>query len=550
MTPRAIIRLTQTVYVVAILYVVAIVGLTVSRAAEPIEIRDGKLPPSLSVGQVVAEIGLNGSKYAACKGDIFRLFEGNLDAKLAAVGVALIEDALRAYKDQMAAYLVCRAESFLNNLCVYGNCKGGGVDCKKPVASDVTSFIKLNYKNRLKSAFLSSCTALYALKFTGDTVDGMIQSQGPGGAPAAAQDWIADSRVAPAEMAQRRTWSLLVNTDICPYFREEALDFFGVPQSYRDSPPIINSMQFRVDERPPFSVRAGCTLEDAFDPSDTSMEGFLSRGGYAGLTDFNEPQNQYWSFIAMAQEELDAQTAAMVESTQEQLVAGGGFLPIYGDEEGSCQKDPEGRCIDYGRIKQPPGAVRDIRDSDIDNTYAALNKADGENAIAMTDLGARLQARLLDLSSKPLPLILELAAEDTADNFTPVPTPTPTSDPNDPACTGGNPDCTCVKDDPSAQQIARTVISEAMAQAMQQNPELFVPGTNQIAPGADFTLVQHAICDRISISVCVPHPGQSDEIVIRGGDGLTISFDVITSDGFLRTNGGQPIAQCIAGVQD
>jgi hypothetical protein len=345
-------------------------------------------------------------------------------------------------------------------------------------------------------------------------------------------------------MAQRRMWSLLVNTKICPYFREEALNYFGVPQAYRESPPTINAMAFRVDERPPFPVRAGCTLPDDFDPSDTSEEGFLESGGYSGLTDFNESQNDYRSFIALAQAEYDAQKEAMVESTQEQLIAGGGFLPIYGDEEGSCQKDPDGKCIDYGRIKQPPGAVWDIRDSDI------AAKADGENAIAMTDLGARLQARLLDLSNKPLPLILELAAEDNAENFTPPPTPIPATDPNDPACTGGSPDCTCVRDNPSAQQIARTVISKAMAQAMQQNPELFVPGTNQIAPGADFTLVQNAICDRIGISVCVPHPGQSDEVVLRGGDGLTISFDVITSDGFLRTNGGQPIAQCIAGIQD
>lgn len=552
-SPDLLRRITNTLFLGVCAYLIILLGLSSVHAADPIEFTDStgkpKAPESLTVGQVIAEAGLNGDRYKACAGDIFSLFQENQTKKMEQVAVDLVQDALQQYTSQAAAYLVCRAESYINNLCIYGNCKGGGVDCKKPIASDVTSFLKLNYKDRLKSAFLSSCMSLYALKFTGDTVDGMIQLYGPGGLPAYATDWITAVNVRPAQQAQRRTWALLTSTDICPYFREEALNYFGVPQSYRDTPPIVNAMGLRVDERPPFSLRAACTLPRDFDPTDRSEAAFMKNGGYSFLSALNEPQNNLEGFVAIAQEELSNQKVALVKATSDQLIAGGGFLPVYGNKSESCNADPDGNCITDGGIVLPPGAVRDERMADLTANYNKLLQPNGESSIAMTDMGARLQARLLGLANQPIPLKLELSPEDNAANFTPLPTPAPATDPNDPVCAGIDPRCTCVTSDPSAQNIASSVFSGAIARAMQTSPELFVAGTNQIAPGINYRLVLQAICASIP-SGCIPHPSQDNIVVLSGGSGLTISFDVITSDGYVRTNGGTPIAQCEAGVQD
>jgi hypothetical protein len=504
-------------------------------------------PDSLSVGQVIAEAGLNGDRYKACAGDIFSLFQKETAKRAVQIGKDIISDSLEQYKAQLSKKIMCRAEAFINHLCIYGNCEGGGVPCTQPIGSDTNSNMKITYINRLKSAFLASCMSLYSLKFTGDTVDHMIQTQGPGGAPAYATDWITDAYVRPAEQAQRRMWSILANTNICPYFREEALNYFGVPQSYRDAPPIVNAMGLRVNEDPPFQVRAACTIPSDFDPTDLSADTFMKQGGYMLISELNESQNNLEGFISIATAELSNQKEAALKATSDQLVGSGGYLAIVGNKSDGCTMDPEGKCITDGTIQLPPGAVRDSRNIDLAANYDYMLKNDGENSIAMTDMGARLQARLMSLANKPIPLNLELGPDSQASNFTPAPTPTPIGDPNDPACTGGDPRCTCVTNDPGAQSIGSTTLTGAATRVMQGNPELFVTGTNQIAPGVSYRTVLQALCTSLG-SFCTPHPSRDTDVVFTTGDGLSISFEIITTDGFLRTNGGKPLAQCEAGV--
>ncbi|MBP6885947.1 MAG: hypothetical protein KBC02_01745 [Candidatus Pacebacteria bacterium] len=534
-------RLTSTtlliLYVCAFTYLGALLGLTLTRAAQPIEFKNGQPPSSLSVGQIIAEAGLNGGKYQACKGDIFTLFQGQLDKKLTRVATELVSDALRAYKDQMASYLVCRAESFLNNLCVFGSCTGGGIDCKKPIASDVTSYLKLNWKDSLKSSFLASCTSLYALKFTGDTVDQNILENGPGGAPAYATNWIETANTASDKEGKRRFWTILSNTKICPYFKEEVYRYFEVPREYIETPPLMNASDMQVSADTPFTLVGGCTL-----PTQE-----FDTGSYEFLSKLIEPQNNFNGFVRLAEEEQKKQREAAVSAAKEQLIAGGGFLPTYAS--GSCNEDPNGKCISYDGIALPPGAVRDSRMADITANYNKMLQSNGENYVGMTDLGARLQVRILGLMNKPLPLKLELGSEFDEANFTPIATPVTGTNPNDPTCTGGNAQCTCVKDNPDAQRIASSVLAPAIERARSKHPEFFVTGSSQIAPGVDYRLVLAAICSDFS-SVCTPHPSQDDEIVIISADGLTISYDVITGDGYARTDGGAPVAQCESGVQN
>lgn len=549
MTTRTERRFTIALYAIAATYLALLIGLSVTRAAEPIQFKNGKPPDSLSVGQIIAEASINGAKYKACKGDIFSLFQGNLDKRLLQVGKDLITDALASYKAQMATFLICRLEASLNHTCIYGNCKGGGADCVSPKGSDVTSYLKKNWQNKLKSSFLANCTALYSLKFTGDTVDDAIKSQGFGGAPAFATDWIINSTVQPDERGWFRFWTILVNTDVCPYMKNDVYRYFHVPKEYATSPPAIDPSGFRVDAGDPLTLTGKCTLPKDFNPTKPlTVKQVEANGGFALFQKIQERQNNFQGFISLAAVELQKQRSASVGAASEQLVAGGGYSSTYASS--SCSGDPNGKCIDSGSIALPPGAVRDERMADVTANYNKMLQPDGENFLAQTDLSSRLQVRLLGLMNKPLPIKLELSDDQNPDNFTPAPTPTPAVDPNDPACTGGpETGCTCIAGDTQAQGIAAVQVADAISRTMQTNPELFVAGTNQIVPGQE-TMVLSAICDRIDKSICVPSTAAGDQIVIRDALGVTLSFDVITADGSVSTTGGTPVRSCPAGVQD
>lgn len=436
---------------------------------------------------------------------------------------------------------------------------GAGVPCVMPSSSDVTSFLLNDAKTRAKQDFLARCVVDQGINDISNTIDDIVQGQGPGGSPAYATDWISDSYVKPDEQGYRRFWTILVNTDICPYMKEDVYRYFGVPQGYIDNPPSIGAGSLRTNADDPFQLRGACTLPASYIPTaPMDPVAFMANGGYDILTKLAEPQNNLAGFISMASAELRAQRVASIDAVTNQLVAGGGFLPSYGDASENCQPDPEGgttKCITNGTIRNPPGAIRDRLNDSVMLQGQFLVNSNGTTNKTMEDMATRIQARLLDLANQSLPTQLELGFEDNPANFTPAPTPTPSpgsGDPNDPACTGGNPDCVCVKNDPGAQQISSTIVADAIARAMQVNPELFVNGTNQIAPGANYRLVLQAVCDRMQATqgtTCEPHPSQDDEIVLVSAD-KSISFDIITADGYVRTNGGQPIAACDLGVQN
>lgn len=544
-------------FVGSITYVLVLLGMGITRAAEPIQFVNGEPPSSLSVGQVIAEASLNGAKYNACKGDIYRLFQGELDKKLLKVGKELVRDALAKFKEQAAAYATCWVAYKLNHTCVKISAIAGvetcGLasvqpDCVRPIASEVTSYLKLNWKDKLKSNFLASCTSLYALKFTTDTIDDIIRSQGPGGAPAYATDWINAPYVKSDEQGFFRFWAILVNTDICPYMKNDVYEYFNVPQSYIDNPPNIGADGLKVNADDPFFLTGACTLSPDFDPAVfINPAVWNANDGYALLNVINERQNNFAGFIGMASAELRKQRAVAIDSTVNMYVSGGGFSAAF--EPDSCLKGPNGECMTNGNQLLPPKAVGDQRQGSIDAEFNKMVQTNGEDYIGMTDLGARLQSRLLGVMNNPMPLILEIAPEHNADNFTPEPTPTPSVDPNDPACTGGNPQCTCVTGNPDLQQFSTALIAPAMAQAMRDNPSLFVAGTNQVTPGANRQVLQ-AICNQIDTSSCVPNPASDFEIVFRGYGELSMAYDVITRDGFVRINGGEVIRQCEGGVQD
>ncbi len=504
-------------------------------------------PRSLDVQVISEEQGLNGSKYAECSGDIFSLFNGRLQEQTKQWAEDTANQLLGSLKGMLVSNATCAAGNWLSKFTKFGYRPFGAFSqCDVVTSSDMKAELGDQLKNRLKSNFLVSCTSDTMRHAVTDTVTAMIQTQGLDGGMAAATDWSYFLNVRPAEIAQRQWWTILANTNICPWFRDQALTSLGVPQSYRENPPAISSMGFRTDERPPFQLRGSCTLDQDFDISDTSPEAVKKNGGWQIGLALDEEQNNPNGFIKLALEEFAKLKAAHLSAATTRYIAGGGFDGIYGE----CAKDPDGKCYDDGAMKQVPGAVRDIVKSDIEGLYLHLNLANGEDGL-LDDVASQLQTRLLDLANAPLPFKIEFGAERDPKNFTPAPTPPPapgTTDPNDAACTGGDARCTCVKDDPQTREIASGVIGPAIGSVMQTNPELFVPGTNQIAPGADFRAVLGAICTSIGVEVCHPHPNQDDEIVLTIG-GLSTSYDVITGDGFARTDGGAPVATCSEGVQ-
>lgn len=497
-------------------------------------------PRSLDVEFISENQGINGDEYQRCTTDIFTLFKGNLDGQIKQWAQDAANTIYNTIKNQVTSSVMCGITNALNHYL------GIGTPCTNVPVSDTAAELKTQLKNRLKQNFLVSCTSTVTSHLVEKTVTDMIQTQGPCGGAAYAEDWVYTQSTRPAVVAQRRFWTQLVNTNICPQFKQQVLNYFEVPQSYRDNPPTINTLGFTVNEEAPFDLRGQCTLPKNFSTASNSVNTFQQNGGWEQLQYLLEPQNTLEGFIGMAQSEYALQKEAMLKAADSQLMAGGGFLPVYGDKNTSSQLDPDGNCIDDGRIKQPPGATRDIQNNDLASLWAqAMEVPSGEQG-ALEDFGARLRVRMLDLANKPLDLKFELGPEQNPQNFTPVPTATLApgeTATNDAACTGGNPNCTCVKDNSTARSLASGVIGPAVSAVIASNPTYFENGTSKIAAGIDFRLVLQAICNRINPAVCQPHPAQDDEIMFLD-TGFSTTFDVITGDGYIRTDGGSPVAMC------
>ncbi len=100
--------------------------------------------------------------------------------------------------------------------------------------------------------------------------------------------------------------------------------------------------------------------------------------------------------------------------------------------------------------------------------------------------------------------------------------------------------------------IASSAIKPAMETLMREHPELFLPNSNEFAAGVSNNQVLTALCENLQepgANTCRLHPTDDARIVLVTGT-RSLSFDVITPNGLLRTNGGFPVASCELGVQD
>ena len=500
-------------------------------------------PQSLDIDFISESRGLDGSKYSQCTTDIFTLFNGQLGQQLKYLAVDTVNELITSAKDMAIQTAMCSLGNWVRTA------TGGFVDppkCVKVLASDAKAELKAQLKQRLKSNFLVQCTGDTMRYIVTNTITDIIQTQGLDGGIAAATDWSYLQTRRPAEIAQKQWWTLLVNTDICPEFRDKVLNDLGVPQSYRDQPPLIDASGFRTDERAPFQLRASCTIPRNFDVTDANAD----QGGNSGwqyMELLDAPQNNWRKFERMALTEFEELKTARKAEAQTMLGGGGGgFTGTFGE----CARDPFGDCYNDGSMKLVPAAVRDAWKSSIEADFSTITNATGESGL-LEDVAANIQVRLLDLANKPLPLKLELGSERNPANFTPDPAPSLSpgeTGPNDSACTGGNPLCTCVKDNTDARSFASAALAPAISDVMKNNPLWFENNTSKIAGGVDYRSILQAVCTTLGTSLCHPHPNQDDEIVMSS-EGIDTSFDVITGDGYVRTDGGSPVAACSEGVQ-
>lgn len=507
-----------------------------------------------------------GDKNALCvASSVYNLFKGGLDAKLKQTASAAPKILANAATKALGQAVGCALSSLANNALgkipgiggLAGGLLGGasGPECVKPVDSDTSGYLAAALNQAKQELFLTRCSVDSTLDAMSADVDYMIQTQGPGGNTAAAQNWQSAAYIEPDAIAQRRFWAELVNTNICGYFKDDVLDYFDVPQAYRDTPPSINSMDLRTNAGAPFTLTAACTLPADYQPGAMSDPiTFLAMGGFDFLGQLAEPQNNPDGFIQLGEAELSSQETAMVDSANNQLIAGGGYLPVYRDAA-NCQQAPDNSgCISYGTIAVPPGGVRDERNLTLQSQLNLMTSTanSGGTDTGVDDLGTSIEARMFDLANNPLPFQFSLGIADNPANYTPTPTPTAvpgSGAPDDPACTGGNTQCTCIKNDTGAQTLASTTLKSAMQSVITANPTLFVSGTNQIASGVNDRTVLQAICTVLDATTCIPHPTMDNMIVLITSD-TTLSFTVITPDGYLRTDGGSPVMACLPGVQN
>jgi hypothetical protein len=502
----------------------------------------------LNLADVLEESGLKGAKAKMC-------IAQNTLGQVAAISnnlAAVLEDQLnRALNEAVQVIIseltVCALHALPYVGKAFPQCtiKSAGKDIEKNLRQQ-----KEDFKNR----FVGGCVAASQLADMMELAREITNQWGPDGAPVYVTNWVNDIFTEPDRRALRRMWALLVSTEICPHFRESALDYFGVPLTYRENPPLVASGELAIGANTPFQERARCTLPEGYAAVPLTESGSMAAGGgYLILERESEPQHNYVDFIDLASAELATQRAATVQAALAEATSAGGVRSIYGNAAGSCRiRDGMGSCIELTEAIQPPSNAAVIAALPINiPVEAALQQAPGPEDPPVNDMMATFANHVMSMLNQPLPFRIQFGFQNDP-KVVGTPAPAATPGPDDLACTGGDARCSCVQNNATVQQSIQASVGPAMTRLQAARPELFSPpGSSQIAPGVSQRDVAQALCDNLSESPgqCVVHPSQDDEIVLILG-GQTISVDVITSQGGLRSGGGTAIASCPLGVQD
>jgi hypothetical protein len=500
----------------------------------------------ISLQTVLAASGLNTQRYAPCTstqllGELANIFKNFK---------SILQDEINnAIQDFYTTILQSLTKCALADVSLPIPFSGGDTNplpkCRTIVSSDMKVTLQRLKERETQSSLIAGCISRIAMKDTGDMVNSMMQQQGPFGEGPA---WVTSWENLPKqerERAKARFYAILVNTHICPYMRDQMYAYFRVPKSYIDAKPSLAG-SIETDGDDPFILRARCTLPDDFSPENAGA--ITQNSSYLALVDLmNQPQNNPQGFLDMATAELNGMTADLIQARMADATSGGGVESIA-----DCiQWSPDGRtCLAAGPNKQTGGTLKDFKAA---ITQAEIDRLNSQQQ-AVDDITSSIANHLFDLANHPLPLHLELSPNLNPEKF--ASTPPPTITPLNPICATIQSPCVCIADDIMTREALAPRISDAIARAIQTNAECFTNGTNQITFSSecpDNRYVLQAICDRLQgqfNQVCQPSSTSDTQIVLVGGGGPSLSIDVITPDGYVRTDGGQPVAACPAGIQD
>lgn len=456
-----------------------------------------------------------------------------------------LEGAKALYRSDLKAELKNTAKEFASELikCVAGGLLQLGaayiglsdawpnIDCVD-VAKERTSGTILSQNiQATRAAFEDSCNQTATIEQIIGIVQRTVQENGRDGGAAFVQDY-RDL----AEGAQYRGLQIaknqMANTNYCPWNRDILQSVFGFGAG---GGAVVRDY---ADGQTSYTQSAGCTLPIGFDPTTPENQ---TLAAYAALS---LPQNSLAGSYLLAKENIELQKAAELAADEREFQSGyGGLRPIDPETGTSCEvwNTDQTACLQYKPIVQPGVGVQSFVESTTD-ALIKLSDKNGVNtvaAVATSLLNATTQSVKINID---IPLSLRKNTKRAAQ----LPPENPTT-PESLACTGGNPLCVCVSDDPTFEPL-RQLIAMATTQAVQEHPELVTPDGGQVLPGANEAFL-NAVCSVESLISLNCHVIQDDEIVVDFGEAGTVSLDLITGGENGIRIPGQTVALCQPGVQ-
>lgn len=339
--------------------------------------------------------------------------------------------------------------------------------------------------------------------------------------------------------------AILANTPICNYLSSDLRKTFGVTARDKVS---LKGQNVRVGDYDPFALRAKCTLPPNFNLTKYQQD-FAGNGGWATLERLLEPQNNLYGFTLAALNEAEKQRALEISADINQVLANDGYLGYSGSATNSClTRDPYGKCLFYRDIKAPGYYIAANIAATVNQELAWLTNADELNEV-IVNIATRLANRILTFDQDEKTPTYEGDLTGPTSSVTPFPTGSPPPS----SCTGGNPACRCVTEDPAYEKYS-TGVSAAEDRAIQQRPDLFEIGERgelRLRPGVSPATARDVICGTFGmtgVTLCRAHAqGLEDELVLEiAAPREDVSVDFLVSDGSLWAN---PIAACEPGVQ-
>lgn len=173
--------------------------------------------------------------------------------------------------------------------------------------------------------------------------------------------------------------SVLADTQLCPYFKTNLQTAFGADKyagtiagatMKNSSGQVVYRNETNAPGLPSFQTLAGCTLPANFNAS-TFKTDFAKGGGWDTWNKLIQPQNNFFGTYALSLDQQVAQKATDTQSSQNQAIAGQGYLGQNlgksGASPGACvgPLTNTNRCLFLGKQVTPASLLKDVNASSL-----------------------------------------------------------------------------------------------------------------------------------------------------------------------------------------